>query len=578
MSHILSRVVSKLGFATTFLLGAAVGNQVRNHRCQVPLISEGGSTVELRQEYADEWFIEEKRSSIIGKIYGHLQALSVTTSPPNSLTRSFTHIGKAMCQHYLQCRGLLKNSSEHWLQDWVNEADWIDTVDFWTRLPSLETFHSPTYSATLFAGVRALWYMSYSADFNKENYFLDADLAVTLKEVVEEKDDYATPLTLKIIANVIAMQKNLHLLHETGLLDTLTHCANNKESHIFLPAWRGLHNLKLINNKGSGHGDLYLEGVYPFVLPDEEKSPVVDIILVHGIKGGAAWTWRQHDKGKHKPLLSQEKRKEILSGKHIDGIDDFYTCCWPLDWLVPTLNMPVRVIAVNYRCGWWKWETDCPVESRGKSITNHSRDLAYALKVAGVGKRPIIWISHSMGGLLVKNMLLMDLQSKASVEDKALAEGHSKEKISSQANDGEWVIKNSLARQTVATIFFSVPHHGSPLATSVTQGMLRQLLRPTTELFDMRTDNPVLHHLHQSFVSLMKARDIAVLTLNESEPVKHKTTGYPLHFVPSEYGDPGVGVFHEVNATHLDICKPLNRKADSYCKVVSFLQAALSKL
>lgn len=37
-------------------------------------------------------------------------------------------------------------------------------------------------------------------------------------------------------------------------------------------------------------------------------------------------------------------------------------------------------------------------------------------------------------------------------------------------------------------------------------------------------------------MKLVKTQGVAVLTLNESEPVKHKTTGYKLHFVPGDYG------------------------------------------
>ena len=47
--------------------------------------------------------------------------------------------------------------------------------------------------------------------------------------------------------------------------------------------------------------------------------PVLDIILVHGIKGGAGWTWREHDQGKFKPLISQEDRRNILTGQHGEG-------------------------------------------------------------------------------------------------------------------------------------------------------------------------------------------------------------------------------------------------------------------
>lgn len=62
------------------------------------------------------------------------------------------------------------------------------------------------------------------------------------------------------------------------------------------------------------------------------------------------------------------------------------------------------------------------------------------------------------------------------------------------------------------------------------------ILKVLNILFTALPDNPALNLLHQSFVGLVEAQDIAVLTLNESEPVQHKSTGYNLHFVPSRYG------------------------------------------
>lgn len=46
-----------------------------------------------------------------------------------------------------------------------------------------------------------------------------------------------------------------------------------------------------------------------------------------------------------------------------------------------------------------------------KLITKHSQEIACILKAAGVGQRPIIWLTHSMGGLLVKCMLMNESQN-----------------------------------------------------------------------------------------------------------------------------------------------------------------------
>lgn len=46
-------------------------------------------------------------------------------------------------------------------------------------------------------------------------------------------------------------------------------------------------------------------------------------------------------------------------------IDNFYTSCWPLDWLVPAIDVPVRVLAVDYEANWWHWGDSCPEEALG---------------------------------------------------------------------------------------------------------------------------------------------------------------------------------------------------------------------
>ena len=44
-----------------------------------------------------------------------------------------------------------------------------------------------------------------------------------------------------------------------------------------------------------------------------QDGDVVDIVLVHGIMGGASWTWRQHDCQGEKNILSHTQRKNLLN-------------------------------------------------------------------------------------------------------------------------------------------------------------------------------------------------------------------------------------------------------------------------
>lgn len=52
------------------------------------------------------------------------------------------------------------------------------------------------------------------------------------------------------------------------------------------------------------------------------------------------------------------------------------------------------------------WAPMCPISTDTRNLAVRSSNLSQALTKAGVGKRPIVWVAHSMGGLLVKDMLV----------------------------------------------------------------------------------------------------------------------------------------------------------------------------
>lgn len=51
-------------------------------------------------------------------------------------------------------------------------------------------------------------------------------------------------------------------------MEALTSSREHSASDVFLPAWRGLHNLKPEKSKVTGKNIIYEEGVYPYIMPD----------------------------------------------------------------------------------------------------------------------------------------------------------------------------------------------------------------------------------------------------------------------------------------------------------------------
>ncbi|XP_042858281.1 protein SERAC1-like isoform X2 [Penaeus japonicus] len=554
MTVTLSTAVSKLGIAATMILGAVIGNQIRKkQRESAPSVMDS-SQRHLFTDKSSNKNGETKGGTTILDIHERLQDMSLNRMPSSPTTSFHLEKAKKMCQQFLQANGFLKDNSELWMSEWMERTDWVDGDEYWTKLPPPRPSAQPSYANTLLAGLMALWYLSCSKDFCKGNFTTDLTLMTTLKKVLDEKDSSATPIVLRIIANILAVTEDHQPLYQTGLVDALTSSKEHSASDVFLPAWRGLLNLKPEKSKMTGKNIIYEEGVYPYIMPDVMRSEnaEIDIILVHGIQGGAELTWRQHDQERKKPLLTQKQRQSLLLGQFAADIDNFYTSCWPLDWLVPSIDVPVRVLAVDYEANWWHWGSSCAEEALG-TVASHSRKIVNSLEAAGVGERPIVWMTHSMGGLIVKDMLMndMDLQCNSPTKLEKQSE--------SLAGPSVFGARKNLSSQTLGVIFFSVPHYGSPLASSVTRGILRHILKPSSEVFDMREESPILDELHQSFLRMVEAQGIAVLTLNESNPVRHRATGLDLLFVPPKYGTSGVGEFYEADACHVDICKPLNR-------------------
>lgn len=120
--------------------------------------------------------------------------------------------------------------------------------------------------------------------------------------------------------------------------------------------------------------------------------------------------------------------------------DQTYSFCWPIDWL-PQKFPQIRVLGLQFESALSYWvKKVCPCEQNELKIRNRSADFLERLKSAGVGEsRPVVWVCHSMGGLIVKGII-----------NKALAS--SDEKI------------QNIAKSTRGIIFLGTPHRGSSIA------------------------------------------------------------------------------------------------------------------
>eukprot|EP00057_Strongylocentrotus_purpuratus_P021149 XP_011675623.1 PREDICTED: protein SERAC1 [Strongylocentrotus purpuratus] len=185
-------------------------------------------------------------------------------------------------------------------------------------------------------------------------------------------------------------------------------------------------------------------------------------------------------------------------------------------------------------------------QSTGHSLAQRSGEMLRKLHDAGVGQRPIIWVTHSMGGLLVKQMLIDASQSETMA---------------------------TVMGETKGVVFYSTPHHGSSLAAYSQQA--KYLLYPSTEVKELSLDSPVLRNLHGRFRALVQTHQLPVLTFGESIPTNIGLSVKTL-VVPPLSANPGCGEFHEMPMDHQNICKPHSHNSLLYQLTLRFVQQNIS--
>ncbi|XP_030628325.1 protein SERAC1 [Chanos chanos] len=332
---------------------------------------------------------------------------------------------------------------------------------------------------------------------------------------------------VRIIGN-LALNDNLHTaIVQSGWVSVLAEMVQSP--HIM----QGSHAARaLANLDREAVSEKYKDGVYILHPQCRASQPIkADVLFVHGLLGAAFKTWRQKD-------------SDMTEDEKAAGSKEDYTECWPKSWLAADCPS-LRILSVEYDTHLSDWRSKCPVENQRKSLAYRSRELLNKLKAAGVGDRPVVWVAHSMGGLLVKKMLL------------------------DASNDPDL---RSLIKNTKGILFYSVPHRGTSMAEYSVN--VRYLLFPSIEVRELCRDSPALRDLNENFLNIAKDQKFKVLSFAEMLP----TTIGPMMkilVVPSHSADLGIGDLIQVDVDHLNICKPEKKDSFLYKSSLQFIRDAL---
>jgi hypothetical protein len=242
-----------------------------------------------------------------------------------------------------------------------------------------------------------------------------------------------------------------------------------------------------------------------------------DVIFVHGLNGNPREYW-QYDK----------------SGWQGDVPPDSF---WP-KWLGEDLQ------AEGIKVGVWSLGYDAAPSAwvgHTMPLPQRATNCLDKLKVTRIGGKPIVFVTHSMGGLVVKQMILM----------------------ASRSPDQRW---RDIAVRTRGICFIATPHTGAAAASWV--NYLKVLLRTSASVADLEAHNPHLMQLNTEFRRYVDETSLAISVYCETR----ETSGVMV--VPAGTADPGLSKTEAVylDDDHLSICKPRSRTSQLYEGIRLFVE------
>lgn len=269
----------------------------------------------------------------------------------------------------------------------------------------------------------------------------------------------------------------------------------------------------------SVHGDV--DGLSALANCDA-AARVCDVVFVHGLGGGSHSTWTGSD-----------------------ATQDF----WP-SW-IGTDFANVGVWTLGYHADVSAWTNESmPLADRGTAILE-------TLANEGIGERPVIFIAHSMGGILAKQIL----------------------RHATSFGVKRW---ESIANHTRGMAFIATPHAGADLAGFAE--LARLVLRTNEQVAELRAHHPRLRELHAWFLKFMGDQKVVCRTFCETRELRPGILGLTLPkgflVVDQTSAEPHVPgeVAIPLDEDHVSICKPQDRNAPLYKSLRRFIKEVLASV
>ncbi|KAI4143733.1 MAG: hypothetical protein LQ341_002834 [Variospora aurantia] len=260
----------------------------------------------------------------------------------------------------------------------------------------------------------------------------------------------------------------------------------------------------------------------------EDGVPVADIILVHGLGGTSQKTWSRNRDAQY---------------------------FWPQKWLPSEPGFEqARILSFGYNAHF---------ASAGRenilNIADFAKDLLFGMKYSvdhasqelALGKAPIVFIAHSMGGLVVKKAFILG------------------------QNDNQY---RQMLASTNGILFLSTPHRGTNLAELLNRILAVSLFNHSAKQYiaELKQNSPALQDINEQFRNI--APRLQIFSFFET----HQTAVGPKKMMVLEKDSSILGYPDEVSkpldADHHDVCKYSSTQDPNYVSIRNALTSILRRV
>ncbi|KAI1118919.1 hypothetical protein F5Y14DRAFT_438398 [Nemania sp. NC0429] len=298
----------------------------------------------------------------------------------------------------------------------------------------------------------------------------------------------------------------------------------------------------------------------------EAGFPKVNIIFVHGLRGHPQTTW-EHRKREATEQTTETPPKRprfttifppgrtasnnaIVNEDRVEnrgGPSKEHKVFWPRDYLPE--DVPEAEI--------WTYGYNADVigglfqANNQNSISQHGRDLAVVLEREIQNEAPIVFVAHSLGGIVVKDAIRRSKTHKSRVK---------------------------------FVVFLGTPHRGSSsagwgvvasnLATVALQDSNKQIVRA------LETNSEVLDNIHDEFLDIAQGASIKVHSFQEARAITgvKGLAGKVVDDYSSKVGLPLLETVESIDANHMDMAKCKDKTDPRYKAVVGVLKLFIRSL